>query len=235
MSLLAAGAKIRFAIMFIQVTMFISRRAQAAIIYETGESGPTGVSSQQLANEEIAGVNINKFVFAGGRFRVEEATSVERVGGHFLGRAVGFPFFGSIVRLTGNDDFPDSVDLTTPDVVGVTTLNFPNPSANVYGTLTATLSPGWYALVFGSGLYGHSGIGAAVSTGSDYEATTYIAWEVNLGDQWMNLDAPFENFWFVVEGAIVPEPATLLTASTLAVAVAALRRTVSPKAGPKRN
>ncbi len=65
--------------------------------------------------------------------------------------------YAGVVALAGQFDIPDSTDLSTPDVVGVTLLTPISPSANVSANLVLTLPPGWYALVFGSGLFGATG------------------------------------------------------------------------------
>ena len=75
--------------------------------------------------------------------------------------------FAAIVALSGPDDFPDSSDLSTPDVVGHALLNLPGPATTVVrGTLTTELSAGWYALIFGSGRFGAEGDGFVAWGGS---------------------------------------------------------------------
>jgi hypothetical protein len=90
--------------------------------------------------------------------------------------------------------------------VGVTTLTFPEPSAEVFGNLQLRLDPGWYALVFGSGLFGATGRGAAVLNNPDIGDPSYIAFQPGPGFGWDNLSSLFRNFRFVVEGRVVPEP-----------------------------
>ena len=38
--------------------------------------------------------------------------------------------------------------------------SIPEPSAEIFGSLSLSLDPGWYALIFGSGLFGATGDGA---------------------------------------------------------------------------
>ena len=88
-------------------------------------------------------------------------------------------------------------------------MTFPSPSAEVFGNVSVSLNPGWYAVVFGSGLFGTGGIGAAVRNGADIGNPSYIAFDPNLG--WFNLDIFqdfFDNNRFVVKGSFVPEPST---------------------------
>ena len=83
--------------------------------------------------------------------------------------------FGAIVRLDDFSDVPDSFDLSTPDVLGVSLLTPPGCSNEVSAPLSLELEPGTYALVFGSGLFGATGA-AFAPTGSDSDiGTPYIA------------------------------------------------------------
>ena len=59
-------------------------------------------------------------------------------------------FFGALVALSGPNDFPDSGDLSTSDVLGVSVLAVPRPSDEVSAALDVALTPGWYALVVAS-------------------------------------------------------------------------------------
>jgi hypothetical protein len=96
----------------------------------------------------------------GVRFAVTETVTTSSVGGLFYEFAPGGGFYGAVVRLTGPADFPDSTDLSTADVVGAALLNAPvspNVPEIVSSDLSLTLTPGDYALVFGSGAFGATG------------------------------------------------------------------------------
>jgi hypothetical protein len=159
------------------------RTTRAEILFESGTLGPTGITWQQVLDEEVVGVNIASDVFSGVRFELLSPVMTTRIGGHFVS-AAGGEFFGAIVNLTDQNDFPDSGDLSTPDVVGSTTLSFPAPSAEVFGNLPLSLQPGWYALVFGSCLFGSTGAGAMPLNNPDIGSPSYIAWQT--GDGWFN-------------------------------------------------
>lgn len=183
--------------------------ATADILFESGTLGPTGVPYSQLGNT-VPGTEVFSSIFPGVRFELTQPVKTTSVGGHFVADISG-TFFGAIVALDDENDFPNSPDLSTPDVLGVTTLIFSNPSAEVYGNLELNLDPGWYALVFGSGLFGTTGSGGAVRNGIDIGDPTYIAYGQNL--QWFNMDVlplPFDNHRFVINGEIVPEPSSIL-------------------------
>ena len=135
------------------------------ILFESGTLGQTGITEEQLTSQEVPGTNINEFVYVGVRFEFSQPVVISRVGGHFSASdGGGGTFFGAIVSLDGTDDFPDSGDLSTPDVFGDTLLTFPDPSSEIFGELSLTLAPGDYALVFGSGLFGATGGGGQLTT-----------------------------------------------------------------------
>jgi len=197
--------------------------ALADVLFESGTLGPTGLTFADFgggAAPTSSGVTPN--VFSGVRFQIASPANTTRVGGHFVVRpSSNDSFFGAIVRLDNATDFPDSGDLSTPDVLGETPLGFPSKSTEVFGELAVPLSPGWYGLVFGSGLFGATGSGAAVLNNPDIGSPSYIAHQTAAG--WIELSTlpgPFQNFRLVVEGVVVPEPASFTTALFGAVCLA---------------
>jgi hypothetical protein len=192
------------------VVFFLNAHLSAAILYESGTLGPTGVSWPDLANGTIPGINIAKDVFNGVRFELTMPVVTSEIGGHFAAQSSG-TFFGAIVQLAGENDFPDSSDLTTPDVLGSAVLSFPRSSAEVFGELSLSLDPGWYALVFGSGLFGAIGGGGAVGNNPDIGHPTYVGYQP--GGDWfslIDLAVIFRDYRFVVIGDVVPEPSTAI-------------------------
>ena len=187
-------------------------RARAATVFESGTLGPTGISFADIENLTVPGTFMPSRDLRGVRFELTQPVVTSQVGGHFAGQSGG-TFFGAIVKLDGQNDFPNSTTLFTPDVLGLTMLEFPSTSADVYGNLTLSLEPGWYALVFGSGLFGASGFGASVRNGSDIGDPEYIFYPSKLA--WLDLDdvttSPI-NHRFVVNGSVVPEPNALVIA-----------------------
>ncbi|HEX6963360.1 MAG TPA: hypothetical protein VF175_15945 [Lacipirellula sp.] len=194
-----------FALALLGILAARSGAAWAAVIYESAALGPTGVSQGS-----VPGTNINPFVFTGVRFELLQPAITSQVGGHFTSPANG-TFFGALVRLDSAEDFPNSASLSTADVLGAAVLDFPLPSAEVYGELSLSLSPGWYALVFGSGLFTSSGYGSAPRNNMDFGEPDYIAFQPGIG--WFDLTdlsdvLDFVDHRFVVLGSIVPEPST---------------------------
>lgn len=194
--------------------------ASAEILFESGTLGATGVPRSEV----VGGSNVSPVVFVGVRFHLDQPVITTQVGGHFV-RNIGADesFFGAIVKLDDESDFPASGDLSTPDVVGSTLLSFPEPSDAVFGDLAKPLDPGWYALTFGSGILGATGSGVALANGVDISDPAYIAFQPGPGFGWTNLEGFLSNFRFVVTGDVLPEPASL-TIVAIALLCFLLRR-----------
>ncbi|MCA9235014.1 MAG: hypothetical protein KDA44_06070 [Planctomycetales bacterium] len=181
------------------------------MLFESGALGPTGVSWQQALNGEIPGSSVDGQVFSGVRFELTQATITSQIGGHFFSPSGG-TFFGAIVKLEDEHDFPNSDDLSTPDVLGTTQLTFPMPSNVAFGDLSVVLDPGWYALVFGSGLFGANGTGGMPLNNPDIGNPTYISFQPGSVTGWNDLSNPrWHDFRFVVVGnRVVPEPRSIV-------------------------
>jgi hypothetical protein len=129
-------------------------RADPIRIFESGTPGADG---------QTQGYPISDAGFTGLRFFVPFAVMTETIGGHFGGLG-GTDIFGAIVALSSPGDLPDSQDLSTADLVGGTRIvlsptGVPVSSRVVSAPLDLALAPGWYALVFGAGLFGTTGTG----------------------------------------------------------------------------
>ncbi len=208
MSLLSSTTPVLPAAALLSALLVATPAAQAATIFESGTLGTTGITGEDVFNQVVLGANVNANVFNGVRFELNQPALTSDIGGHFVARpGVGGSFFGAVVELADENDFPDSGDLSTPDVLGHATLNFPEPSSEANGTLELFLDPGWYALVFGSGLFSSGGSGAAVLNNSDINAPDYFAFNENIG--WFELDGFLSDFRLTLGGVVVPEPPTI--------------------------
>lgn len=181
------------------------------IIFQSAIQQPTVVN----------GVSTFDGQFVGARFFVDSPVQTTSIGGHFTNT---LDVFGALVRLSGAGDFPDTPDLSSPDVIGGARIfSF----TYVYGTdiytapLAARLDRGWHALLFGSGLFGtvHSSWGGALPTQHHRIGAPrfFISDGLRADSTYRNMNFPalFSPLVFV-EGAEslapVPEPATLLLA-----------------------
>ncbi|MGL4513666.1 MAG: hypothetical protein ACRCT8_11305 [Lacipirellulaceae bacterium] len=99
------------------------------------------------------GMGATSSFYSGVNFSVERPTKVSEIGVHAWGTGT---MFGAIVRTSGLFATPN---LSGPDVVATTLLSLPATfgGAEVRGAVDATLEPGTYALIFGTGAFGASG------------------------------------------------------------------------------
>ena len=182
----------------------------AKTIFESGTLGATGIVASELSSGAVLGTSVDSFVYVGARFQLNQHVLTQRIGGHFVSASSG-TFFGAIVKLNGENDTPDSLDLSTPDILGAALIDFPTSSNEVFGNLSLTLEPGWYSLVFGSGLFGTSGDGGAVRNGTDIGEPAYISAQPFSGvSNWIDVGSELPNHRFVLQGQIVPEPTSFL-------------------------
>jgi hypothetical protein len=202
---------------FVQLLAIGQRLVHGATVYESATLGPTGFTIQQVLQGEASGFNVAESNYVGGRFHVDQTYAATRIGGHFVRGFADDSFFGAIVHLSGESDFPNSGNLLTPDVLGVAHLSFPNSSSEAFGELSATLVPGWYAVIFGSGQFQTFGWGGTINNGEEIGTPSYIIWQP--GEGWLNLaDLGFPdlgNLRLVVEGNFIPEPTSLLNMVTI--------------------
>ncbi len=219
--------------LLVTILMFLalagSGRSRGAILYESSSLGTTQVPRIDVGTQTVLGLSIRDGVYNGARFQLNHSVVTTSVGGHFVGPFGNEDtFFGAVIQLTHEEDFPDSSNLSTPDVLGTALLSFPSSSSDVRGELELTLHPGWYAVVFGGGLFGAEGRGAAVRNNPGSESASYINWQANSpGNGWTNLITfpvePEGKVRFFVEGTIVPEPASVVFSALAAIPIGILR------------
>ena len=177
-------------------------------LFESGTLGPTGIPWQDVYDQLVFGENVSGVAFNGARFEIIERAVTTQVGGHFVGPPNSdTTLFAAIIALDNANDFPNSIDLSTPDVLGTTLLTVPDISDDIAGNLALELSPGWYALVFGSGLFGAEGDAAALLNNTDVGSPDYIGFLTGFG--WGSR-LPGKHFF--VTGEFVPEPSSFALA-----------------------
>ncbi|MHC4186296.1 MAG: hypothetical protein ACYSR4_10245, partial [Planctomycetota bacterium] len=163
--------------------------AGGSIIHESATLGPTG---------QTVGWGVGETQFLGSRFSIDQEVEVTAIGGHLREWTAG-NLFGAIIQLTGPGAVPQGSPFNVSEVVASTVLDPCSGSTDFRAPLTATLEPGDYALVFGTGELGStSGEGAMPWEGqSNLGGASYIIWN---GSGWygMNPDPPPR---FVVEGS----------------------------------
>jgi hypothetical protein len=172
-----------------------------AVVLESAAMGSPG---------RFGGTSITTSQYVGWRFETSETLAVDHVGGHLL----SFPdepgdIFVAIVRLQSINSVPMGAPFTQEEIVATTTFRPPFPSAEVFTPLSATLMPGSYSLVFGTGLFGATGSGA-IHNGDDQpdipptDLSSFIFWSIPFAGQppeWrLNLASHMR---FVIEAQVV--------------------------------
>lgn len=193
--------------------------ANAATLYQSVAYSPTP-----------SGAVISDAQYSGIRFFLDGPVDTQGFGGTFSATASTSPVFGALIALDSPTDFPDSMDLSSADVLGHGLLMPPSsgPAVDVTIPLATRLEGGWYAILFGSGQFGASGYAAwnyQFTAGEAPEADLYFFIgpdDVTGIFTWQNLDRlasaneePLAARAFLV-GAAVPLPAAAwLFAGTL--------------------
>lgn len=197
--------------------LVVACTASADVIYESARMGSPG---QPYWGHMLLGHT----QFGGVRFEVDTNTRVDAIGGHFATFYSGDGYdslFGALVALTGENDVPDSANLSTPDVLRTVSFDPTNPSSDhVIDIDPIWLSPGWYAVVFGGGLHGSvAGFdNSAQLNNSPVGNPKYLTWT---SSGWGFSSSTWPRY--TVYG--VPEPATLALLSISGVALIRRGRT----------
>jgi len=176
-------------LVFLALMVFLpGQLANADIIHESATMGAAGQPS---------GWGIDSVWFMGSRFYIAQQVQVTAIGGHILEWTSG-NLFGAIVYLDSASDLPNGYPFAG-EVVASTVFDPGMPSSDFRTPLSVTLTPGYYALIFGSGRFGSTGgEGALPYVGqSNLPGASFILWD---GSYWWN--SASERARFVVEGIV---------------------------------
>jgi hypothetical protein len=187
---------------------FSTSAAKASLLYSNAKPGSPESVGLVLGNAQLVGM----------RFQLSSSAIIDGIGGNIqvLNTVGNESIFGTLVRLTDMSDYPDSIDLSTPDVLATITFG-----ANAgFTDLTIpiaplTVQPGDYALVFGSGLFGATGIGS-MSTDNPNFADSSTFYYNTADDNWGEYGAA-GGLRFTIYGTSVPEPSSASLTVCLAV------------------
>ncbi|MBX3427406.1 MAG: hypothetical protein KF688_17135 [Pirellulales bacterium] len=123
------------------------RSAGATIEFASAAMGAPGVRGGQT-------IGVGQFV--AWRFTVTGNMLATEVGGH-LALPLAGELFAAIVRLESVTALPPEPPFATSAVVGSALVAAAYPSEETFAPLSASLTPGAYALVFGAGQFGPAG------------------------------------------------------------------------------
>ncbi len=180
--------------------MGMAGTANALLIHESATLGAIGQGGGIALGPQILG----------SRFSVTSTVQVGSIGGHIV-QISGPNLFGAIIALSSPSALPTGSPLAGAEVIASTTFTGPGLSADILVPLSVTLSPGDYALVFGSQLFGATGFGGMPQTNTDLPGASYFFWNAG-SSQWFN--SGFTNARFVVSTVSIPEPSTLALFAT---------------------
>jgi hypothetical protein len=225
-------ASAAIAVNFVAVLIFSLLSSSAAadpvrvpvLLLHTGTGGQLG-GGQALFLPESPERQFN----IGVKFKIDIPLVLTQGGANFFS---GSDAFVALVALTGPEDFPDSLNLSTGDVLATNRIVVPGPpgfgsiKADASAALNVDIGPGWYALVFGTHLFGAGQVASALTqyTASPGRYTLFLG-ERNNGS-YQNFD-PFFGLRIFANGLVAPtpEPGTLALCGTGLVGLAArLRR-----------
>lgn len=171
----------------------------ASITLASAEMGPT---------DQGIGPSVSATNYVGWRFRLTRTTVVTEVGGH-LG-AINGSLFAAIISLTAIDAMPQGEPFTDGTVKASTSFTPPTPSGEFRTPLSASLAPGAYALIFGSGKFNASGVALAAINGQPNIAPTtsssYVFWRQTVPGVYNWTVGTSNNIRFVVSGSEIAGP-----------------------------
>lgn len=143
------------------MTLFRASQIFAALLGLFAASSAHDVAAQ-VVFESASGNKISMGISMGSEnwlfhnFEVTETLKNPRVG-MFLETYAFTQVFAAIVALDNEQDVPNSINLSTPDLLGTAIFDvLPTGSAGAdrSGIMPLTLQPGWYALGFGTDAFG---------------------------------------------------------------------------------
>lgn len=168
----------------------------ASVVHEssTFEPCPIGFS---------CATSIFDLQYLGSRFHLDRTVNVTAVGGHLSG--TGFAnqqIFAAIISLASPTALPIGNPFDPGELVATTTFDPGRPGSDVRTPLAATLAPGDYALVFGSGLFGATGDAGLEATGTPLPGNSILLWN-DQGSGFVWQDVGQYGVRFVVEADTV--------------------------------
>jgi len=205
----------------------ISARAEIPFFVATAE-GPQSL---------MGGIAANDNFYAMHRFYLSEPLQLTGVGGQFENPYFNqtFTVFAAIVELSGPTDFPDSLDLSTPDLKAHTLLTIPPGDADREASLSIGLNSGWYALGFGTGRFGapETPVGSGVALMSRTvdlapDQLPFSALQTFSGGPGFFQVQSSQTPRMFLRGTVVPEPNLLATVALLGLVTPRFNRRSQP-------
>jgi hypothetical protein len=204
--------------------MFSAAPARGDLIFQSATTVRTGPITTGAG-----GIETDSVFYSAVNFFIPTNTIVSAIGGNFAGITASGnnEIFGAIVPVSGQNASPVPPDLSS-GVLGTTLIPVNNNRLDVLsGTLNLTLTPGWYAEVFGSGRFGATGgltVAAVTLNGQPANSNGIATYALRQSDGMKFDQAPGARY-FVLGTAAVPEPSSaVLSLAGFAALLAVARR-----------
>jgi hypothetical protein len=193
--------------------MFAAAPARGGLIFQSATTVLTGPITTG-----VGGIETDNIFYSGVNFFIPTTTIVSAIGGNFAAvtSAGNNEIFGAIVPVTGQNAPPVPPDLSS-GVLGTTliTLN-PGRLDVLSGTLNLTLTPGWYAEVFGSDRFGATAgltVAAVTLNGQPDTSNGIVTYALRQSDGMQFLQNPGARYFVLGTTVSVPEPSTAVLLS----------------------
>jgi len=182
--------------------------AKGGLLYSNAAQGPATAIGLILGSGQLAGM----------RFQLSSSAVIDGVGGDLqVSSTIGTgSIFGALVQLQDMSDYPDSIDLSTPDVLATFVFSASADFTDVTIPIAPlTVHPGDYALVFGSDLFGATGEGSMSTDNPNFSDSSTFFYNT-FDESWQEYGAG-GGLRFTVYGAPVPEPSSAVLIAFLSV------------------
>jgi len=172
-------------------------QGQGTLLYSNARDGGPAPPGLVLGDGQLVGM----------RFQLSSTSIIDGIGGNIQisGPTGDGRIFGALVRLSDMNDYPDSTNLTTSDVLAAVAFSASPVVTDVATPISPlVLEPGIYGLVLGSGLFGASSIGSMSLNNPNFaDSSTFV---YNTFDNVWNEYGSGGGLRFTVYGSPVPEP-----------------------------
>ncbi|MDN3275906.1 PEP-CTERM sorting domain-containing protein [Frankia sp. RB7] len=171
---------------------------KADTIFETGTFTGTDLGDYSIYDGRYIGAS----------FTVTQQTMINSIGAQFGAYSYG-TIFGAIVPLASSTSLPAGSPTDLASIaLGHTILSMPSQIQDVSGSLSLTLAPGTYGIVFGSGLFGATGTAGIGQNNDDVASADFFQYLAAASSDWLAADG--EGVRLFVDGTVsaVPESST---------------------------
>jgi hypothetical protein len=207
------------------LAVFAATPARGDVIFQSATTVLTGP-----VTTGVGGIETDNIFYSGVNFFIPTTTNVSAIGGNFAGvtSSGNNEIFGAIVPVTGQNAPPVPPDLSS-GVLGSTLIPLNIGRLDVLsGALNLTLTPGWYAEIFGSGRFGSTSSGLTVTAvtlnGQPANSNGIVTYALRQSDGTQFLQAPGARYFVLgTTTSSVPEPSPAILGLGLAALFAAAR------------